>query len=106
MKDADIHETLSAHPFETTLERLMAAIAQAGLILFSRIDHQAGAQAAGLEMPPAGIRKAARRSCSPPLWPRSTFPCACSSGCGATAGRQSRFTRSRLSFEGPACLSR
>jgi uncharacterized protein (DUF302 family) len=55
MKDADIHETLSAHPFETTLERLVAAIAQAGLILFSRIDHQAGAQEAGLEMPPATV---------------------------------------------------
>ena len=51
MKDADIHETLSAHPFEATLERLVAAIAQAGLILFSRIDHRAGAQEAGMEMP-------------------------------------------------------
>jgi uncharacterized protein (DUF302 family) len=55
MSDADIHETLSAHPFEATLERLMAAIAQAGLILFNRIDHQAGAREAGLEMPPTTV---------------------------------------------------
>jgi uncharacterized protein (DUF302 family) len=55
MKDADSLETLSAHSFETTLERLLAAIAQAGLILFSRIDHQAGAQEAGLKMPPATV---------------------------------------------------
>lgn len=55
MKDAGILETLSAHPFETTLERLVAAIAQAGLILFSRIDHRAGAQEAGLAMPPATV---------------------------------------------------
>lgn len=55
MSDADIHETLSAHPFEATLERLTAAIAQAGLILFSRIDHQAGAREAGLDMPPATV---------------------------------------------------
>ncbi len=31
MKDASILETLSAHSFETTLDRLLAAIAQAGL---------------------------------------------------------------------------
>lgn len=55
MKDADVLETVSAHPFETTLERLLAAIAHAGLMLFSRIDHQAGAQKAGLEMPPATV---------------------------------------------------
>jgi uncharacterized protein (DUF302 family) len=55
MQDADIHEILSPHSFETTLERIVAAIAQAGLILFSRIDHRAGAQQAGLEMPPATV---------------------------------------------------
>jgi uncharacterized protein (DUF302 family) len=55
MSDTDIHETLSAHPFEATLERLTAAITQAGLILFSRIDHQAGAREAGLDMPPATV---------------------------------------------------
>jgi uncharacterized protein (DUF302 family) len=55
MKETGIHETLSAHAFETTLEILVAAIAQAGLILFNRIDHQAGAQEAGLEMPPTTV---------------------------------------------------
>jgi uncharacterized protein (DUF302 family) len=55
MSDADIHETLSAHPFEATLERLTAAITQAGLILFNRIDHQAGAREAGLDMPPTTV---------------------------------------------------
>ena len=55
MSDAAIRETLSAHPFEATLERLAAAIAQAGLILFHRIDHQAGARDAGLDMPPTTV---------------------------------------------------
>ena len=55
MADAGIHETQSPHPFETTLERLPAAITQAGLIVFSRIDHQAHAQQAGLEMPPTTV---------------------------------------------------
>ena len=55
MSDADVHESLSAHPFEATLERLAAAITQAGLILFNRIDHQAGAREAGLEMPPTTV---------------------------------------------------
>jgi uncharacterized protein (DUF302 family) len=52
MSDSDIIETISAAPFAATVERLTAAIAKAGLILFGRIDHQAGAREAGLEMPP------------------------------------------------------
>lgn len=55
MNDADICETLSAHPFEATLERLTAAITQAGLIVFNRFDHQAGAREAGLDMPSATV---------------------------------------------------
>lgn len=55
MSDAEVHESLSAHPFEQTLERLQAAIAQAGLILFNTVDHQAGARDAGLEMPPTTV---------------------------------------------------
>ena len=55
MTDADICEALSAHPFEATLERLTVAIAQAGLTLFGRIDHQAGAREAGLPMPPTTV---------------------------------------------------
>jgi uncharacterized protein (DUF302 family) len=41
-KAPDIVEQVSAVPFDATLERLTTAVAQAGLILFSRIDHQAG----------------------------------------------------------------
>ncbi len=48
-------EYVSAMPFEATLESLSKAIAQAGLILFNRIDHQAGAREAGLEMPPVTV---------------------------------------------------
>lgn len=55
MTDADVHESPSAHPFEATLEHLVAAITQAGLILFARIDHQAGAREAGLDMPPTTV---------------------------------------------------
>lgn len=51
----DIVEHVSAVPFDTTLERLIGVIAQAGLILFGQIDHQAGAHDAGLEMPPATV---------------------------------------------------
>jgi uncharacterized protein (DUF302 family) len=55
MSDAEIHEVVSVVSFDATLERLTAAIARAGLILFSRIDHRAGAREAGLEMPPATV---------------------------------------------------
>ncbi len=55
MTTAEIREIESAVPFEPTLERLAAAITQAGLILFDRIDHQAGARQAGLDMPPATV---------------------------------------------------
>jgi len=47
----DTVEYVSATSFEATLESLSKAIAQAGLILFNKIDHQAGAREAGLEMP-------------------------------------------------------
>jgi uncharacterized protein (DUF302 family) len=55
MSESDTREIASAVPFEATLERLTAAITQAGLILFNRIDHRAGAREAGLEMPPATV---------------------------------------------------
>ena len=44
-------EHASSLPFDATVERLEAAIAQAGLILFNRIDHHAGAKEFGLTMP-------------------------------------------------------
>ena len=54
-KAPDATEYVSALPFEDTLERLSDAITQAGLIVFDRFDHQAGARQAGLEMPPATV---------------------------------------------------
>jgi uncharacterized protein (DUF302 family) len=52
---ADIVEHVSPWPFDVTLERLTGAIAQAGLTLFNRIDHHAGAREAGLDMPPTTV---------------------------------------------------
>ena len=52
MSDTDIREFVSSVPFEATMDRLTAAIEQAGLLVFNRMDHQAGAREAGLEMPP------------------------------------------------------
>ena len=52
---AEVFEHLSPLPFPATVQRLEEAIAQAGLMLFSRIDHQAGARQAGLDMPPATV---------------------------------------------------
>jgi uncharacterized protein (DUF302 family) len=54
-KTAGFIEHVSDLPFEATLECLVKTIEQAGLIVFSRIDHQAGAQRAGLEMPPTTV---------------------------------------------------
>jgi uncharacterized protein (DUF302 family) len=48
-------EHASAMPFAQTLDRLVAAIEAAGMAIFARIDHAAGAQAAGLAMPPATV---------------------------------------------------
>jgi uncharacterized protein (DUF302 family) len=52
---SDIVEYVSAVPFDATLERVSDAISQAGLMVFNRIDHQAGARQAGLEMPQATV---------------------------------------------------
>ena len=45
-----VHEALAG--FDATVERLAEAIESAGLTVFARIDHAAGARAAGLSMPP------------------------------------------------------
>ncbi len=50
--DPDLVEHVSPVPFAPTLDRLVKAIEAAGLILFARIDHAAGARDAGLAMPP------------------------------------------------------
>jgi uncharacterized protein (DUF302 family) len=54
-KSSGAIEYVSALPFEATLERLVKTIEQAGLILFSRIDHQAGALQVDLKMPPTTV---------------------------------------------------
>ena len=46
-----IFEHISDRPFDLTLQLLTKAIADAGLILFSTVDHQAGARQVGLDMP-------------------------------------------------------
>ena len=45
----------SPHGFQETLARLEAAMAQAGLTVFARIDHAAGAAEVGLAMPPTVV---------------------------------------------------
>lgn len=45
-------EHASTHGFATTIARLEAAIAQAGLTIFARIDHAGAARDVGLSMPP------------------------------------------------------
>ena len=54
-QDSDFVEYLSAVAFAPTLERLDSAIKAAGMIIFSRIDHAAGAHEAGLVMPPTVV---------------------------------------------------
>ncbi len=45
----------SPHDVATTADRLVAVIKKAGATVFARIDHQAGATKAGLEMQPATV---------------------------------------------------
>lgn len=47
------HETTLG--FDDTLDRLITVIERAGLTIFARIDHAAGARDAGLAMPPAVV---------------------------------------------------
>jgi uncharacterized protein (DUF302 family) len=58
MNDAaqpDIMEHVSSRDFASTVQRMADALTEAGLMLFARIDHAAGAREAGLEMPPATV---------------------------------------------------
>ena len=50
-----IAEYVSRLAFEPTLERLEQRIEQAGMSVFARIDHAAGARESGLEMPPTVV---------------------------------------------------
>ena len=51
----DIVETQSSAPFAETIERVAAAIEKAGLMIFARIDHAAGAKSIGADMPPTVV---------------------------------------------------
>jgi uncharacterized protein (DUF302 family) len=51
-KQTETVEYLSAGSFVTTLERIVTAIEAAGMRIFARIDHAAGAREVGLAMPP------------------------------------------------------
>jgi uncharacterized protein (DUF302 family) len=48
-------ELVSAYDYPTTLARLASAVEGAGMTIFARIDHSAGAAAVGLSMPPATV---------------------------------------------------
>ncbi|WP_158925461.1 DUF302 domain-containing protein [Acidisphaera sp. S103] len=52
---AGLSEFISALPFQPTLERIVKAIEDAGMTVFARIDHAAGAREAGMEMPPTVV---------------------------------------------------
>lgn len=45
----------SKHPVEETVDRLTKAIESKGIKIAARIDHAAGAKAAGLELPPTVV---------------------------------------------------
>ena len=53
--EPDILEHVSSSDFESTIGRIADAIAGAGLTLFARIDHAAGARNVGMEMLPATV---------------------------------------------------
>jgi uncharacterized protein (DUF302 family) len=53
--ESDIVEHVVSAAFEPTVERITNAISRAGMILFARIDHAAGARDAGMTMPPATV---------------------------------------------------
>ncbi|MGY6273196.1 DUF302 domain-containing protein [Achromobacter denitrificans] len=48
-------ELPSVHPFSATVARISRALEDAGMTVFARIDHQAAAQEAGLDMRPATV---------------------------------------------------
>lgn len=53
--DSTLVEQPSAWPFAPTLDRLKTAIEGAGLKVFARIDHAAGAKEFGMTMPPTVV---------------------------------------------------
>ncbi len=52
---SDVTEQVTALNFDATIDRVVKAIAEAGLNLFARIDHAQGARDAGMSMPPTTV---------------------------------------------------
>jgi uncharacterized protein (DUF302 family) len=52
---ANYVEHRSSLGFQPTVDRLVDVIEKAGMEIFAKIDHAAGAKAVGLEMPPATV---------------------------------------------------
>src|SRR5689334_20212039 len=55
MTTAGLLTVRSAHSVAVTIDRLVAAVAEAGLTVFARIDHAQGAAEAGLELRPTEL---------------------------------------------------
>ena len=55
MENKSITEYVSSVEFALTLECLEQGIEKAGMTVFARIDHAAGAQEIGMEMPPTTL---------------------------------------------------
>src|SRR5574337_24797 len=51
----DLVEIQSSASFAETVERIVGAIEKAGLTIFARIDHAAGAKSIGAAMPPTVV---------------------------------------------------
>ncbi|MEM6412514.1 MAG: DUF302 domain-containing protein [Pseudomonadota bacterium] len=51
----DIMTRISSEDFETTRDRLQNAIESRGLTIFATVDHAAGAENAGLSLPPSTL---------------------------------------------------
>ena len=52
---SDVTEHLSSLAFQPTIDRLVATIEKAGMTVFARIDHAAGAKEVGMTMPPTVV---------------------------------------------------
>jgi uncharacterized protein (DUF302 family) len=51
VQNSDVAEYVSTAPFAQTMKRLVEAIESAGMLIFARIDHAAGARDVGMIMP-------------------------------------------------------
>ena len=52
---AELRSKISASNVEETMSKLEAAVETAGATIFAKVDHAAGAEQAGLELPPAQL---------------------------------------------------